>query len=283
MRLRAVLVEDHYFAVLHVAHILRADHVERAGFRGKDRAAVELADYQRPDAERIARAHELLIGEPDKGIGAFQLAQAVDELIDEAIAVRFRDQMQDHLGVGGRLHHGAFAHQIAPQLDAVGEITVVADGETAGIEFGKQRLHVAQDGFAGGRITHVTDGRGAGQPVDHLAAGECIADKSEAAFGMKPLAVERDDTGGFLAAMLEGVQAERGDGGGVGMIEDAEHAAFLAQAVRIRIKFRVGRGEVLQAFLHRYRVPLALAAATWLVSVDGSSSDFCPGPVSGAS
>ena len=44
-------------------------------------------------------------------------------------------------------------------------------------------------------------------------------------------AVEADDAGGFLAAMLERVQAERGQGRGIGVAEDAEHAAFLMQAV----------------------------------------------------
>ena len=248
MRLRAVLVEHHDFAVLDVAHIFGADDVERAGFRREDRAAVELAEHQRADAERIAGADQLLVGEADKGIGAFELAQAVDEAVDEAVAGGFRHQMQDHFGVGGRLHHGAFAHQFAAQRQAVGEIAVVADGEAAGIEFGEQRLHVAQHGFAGGRIAHMADRGGAGQAVDHLAPGEGVADQAEAALGMEALAVEGDDAGGFLAAMLEGVQAERGDGGGVGMAENAEHAAFLAQPVGIRIE-RVG----FEGFAHRAR------------------------------
>ena len=51
--------------------------------------------------------------------------------------------MQDHLGVGGRLHHGAAGDQFAPHREAVGQVAVVADGKAAGIEFGKQRLHVA--------------------------------------------------------------------------------------------------------------------------------------------
>ena len=53
---------------------------------------------------------------------------------------------------------------------------------------------------------------------------------------MEALAVEGDDAGGFLAAMLERVQAERGDGGGVGMAENAEHAAFFAQAVAVEVE-----------------------------------------------
>ncbi len=61
-------------AVLDVAHVLRADDVERAGLGGQDRAAVELAEHQRPDAERIARADQLLVGEADEGVGAFEHA-----------------------------------------------------------------------------------------------------------------------------------------------------------------------------------------------------------------
>ena len=97
---------------------LRADDVERAGFRGQDRAAVEVADHQRTDAERIARADELLVGEADEGVGAFELAQALDEAVDEAVALGARHQMQDHFGVGGRLHDGAVAHQLAAQASA---------------------------------------------------------------------------------------------------------------------------------------------------------------------
>ena len=105
-------------------------------------------------------------------------------------------------------------------------------------EFGEQRLHVAQDGFAGGRIADMADRGVAGQAVDHLAAGEVVADQAHAALGVEALAVEGDDAGGFLAAMLQRVQAERGDGGGVGMAEDAEHAALLAQPVGIRVEVR---------------------------------------------
>ena len=63
-------------AVLDVADVLCADDVERAGFRSEDRAAVELADDQRADAERIARADQFLVGEADEGVGALELAQA---------------------------------------------------------------------------------------------------------------------------------------------------------------------------------------------------------------
>ncbi len=70
----------------------------------------------------------------------------------------------------GRLQHGAVAHELAPQRQAVGEIAVVGDGEAAAVELGEQRLHVAQDGLAGGRVARMADGGGAGQAFDHLAA-----------------------------------------------------------------------------------------------------------------
>ena len=190
MALRAVFVEDHDLAVLDVAHIVRADDVERAGLRGEDRTVAELADHQRADAERVARADELLVGEANEGIGALDLAQPVDEAVDEAVAARLGDEMQDHLGVGGRLHHRAVAHELAAEREAVGEIAVVADREAAGIELGEQRLHVAQDGFAGGRVAHMADRHGAGQPIDDLAPGKGVADETQPALGMEPLAVE---------------------------------------------------------------------------------------------
>ena len=64
-----------------------------------------------------------------------------------------------------------------------------------------------------------------------LALVEVVADEAHAALGVELLAVVGDDAAGFLSAMLEGVQAERGDGGGVGVPEDAEDPAFLAESV----------------------------------------------------
>ena len=69
-----------------------------------------------------------------------------------------RHEMQDDFGVGGRLVDRAVADEFAAQRQAIGEIAVVGDGEAAGIEFGEQRLHIAQDGLAGRRIADMADG-----------------------------------------------------------------------------------------------------------------------------
>jgi hypothetical protein len=104
----------------------------------------------------------------------------------------------------------------------------MADRKAAGVQFGEQRLHIAQDGRAGRGVADMSDRGRAGQALDHLAAGKGIADEAEPALGMKPGAVKGDDAGGLLAAVLQGVQPEGGDGGGRGMAEDAEHAALFA-------------------------------------------------------
>ena len=51
-------------------------------------------------------------------------------------------------------------------------------------------------------------------------------------------AVEGDDAGRFLAAMLQGVQAERHHGRRVRPAENAEHAAFFVAACRRRMASR---------------------------------------------
>ena len=60
--------------------------------------------------------------------------------------------------------------------------------------------------------------------------------------------------------MLERVQAERGDRRGVGMAEDAEHAAFLAQAVGVKIETSRRKSHRLSSALRRgYRAVAALS------------------------
>ncbi len=110
----------------------------------------EIADHQRADAERVARADQLLVGQRHPRVCALELAQPVDEAVDEAVALRACDEVQDHLRVAGGLHDRAVAHQLPAQGEAVGEIPVVGCRKAAAVQFAKQRLDVAQDGLARG-------------------------------------------------------------------------------------------------------------------------------------
>ena len=76
----------------------------------------------------------------------------------------------------------------------------------------------------------------AGQPIDHFAARKSVADQAKAPLGVETLTVERDDTRRFLAAVLQSMQPERGNGRGVGVAKNAEHAAFFAQPVCVKIE-----------------------------------------------
>jgi hypothetical protein len=57
---------------------------------------------------------------------------------------------------------------------------------------------------------------------------------------MKALAVRRDDSGGFLATVLQLMQAEVGELGGLGVIVDSYDATFVFEfVVALQIKFVV--------------------------------------------
>ncbi len=66
----------------------------------------------------------------------------------------------------------------------------MGDGEAARIQFGEERLHVAQDGLAGCRIPDMADRRFARQAGHRRSFGKIIADKSEPALGIVALSVK---------------------------------------------------------------------------------------------
>ena len=83
-----------------------------------------------------------------------------------------------------------------------------------------------------------------------VAGLRMVADQAQAALGVEVLAVEGDDAGGFLAAMLKSMQAERGQCGGIRMAEYPEHPAFFAQAIAIEIELALTAGWHHAAFLN---------------------------------
>ena len=88
------------------------------------------------------------------------------------------DQVEDHLGVGGRLEDRALRDQLVAQREGVGQVAVVGDGEAAEVELGEQRLDVAQDRAAGGGVADVADGGWPGRR-SITGAGEVVADQAE--------------------------------------------------------------------------------------------------------
>ena len=107
----------------------------------------------------------------------------------------------------------------------------MGDAETAEGKIGEQRLHIAQDRGAKGGIADMADGGIARQFRHHPIGFERFGDMAHGPMGLEAGPVEGDDTGGFLAAMLQGVQAQGHVAGGFGMTVDAENAAFLTKMI----------------------------------------------------
>ena len=149
--------------------------------------------------------------------------------------------MDQNLGVGGRLEDAAPIYQGAPQRPGVGQIAVVGHGQAAEGELGEQRLDVAKKRAAGSRIAHVADRGITFQPGHDLFRAEDVADQPERSVGVEVAAVVGDDAGRFLAPVLQGVQAQRCQGGRVRVAEDGEDAALVAHAVGV-IPGCVGHG-----------------------------------------
>jgi hypothetical protein len=79
----------------------------------------------------------------------------------------------------------------------------------------------------------VADGHGAGELGEDVV-GEDFRDQAHALDVGETLTVGGGDAGGFLAAMLEGVEAEIDLTGSVGMAVDGDYAAFFAKLVEDR-------------------------------------------------
>jgi len=236
-RAHAGLVDHDEFARLHLALVVGADDVERAGLRGEDPSVVEAAEDQRAHAQRIAHADDLVLRDGDEREGAFHLVEGGDQpRLD--VAMRARHEVVDDLGVGRRLEEAALADQHAAQEGRVGQVAVVAEREAAEVELGEERLDVAQDGLAGGGVAVVPDREPARQRLDHALRAEVVADLAERAMAVELPAVRRDDPARLLPAMLERVQAEGGERRGVLVPVHGEDAALLAQLVVVE---RIGR------------------------------------------
>ena len=201
-------------------------------------ASPSLPMHQRADAQRIADADELFHRQEPERIGALDPHERVDEAHGEAALAlgASRDQMDDDLGVGGRLKDRARGNQLAPERQRIGQVAVMGQRQAAGVDVREQRLHVPERGFADRRITHMADSRRARQALDDGLFVEMVADEAQAALGVELLAVEGYDACRFLSPVLQGVQAQSGEGRGIGVIEDAKDAAFFVQLIAIEVQ-----------------------------------------------
>ncbi len=96
------------------AQVSRREHPAASAIRRAD-----AAQDQRPHAQRVAHAHQRLVGQRDQRIGAHHLLQRVDQPVDDGGIQADGDEVDEHLAVGGGLEQAAAAHQRACSASAL--------------------------------------------------------------------------------------------------------------------------------------------------------------------
>jgi hypothetical protein len=153
---------------------------------------------------------------------------------------RLREHHDDDFAVHGRLENEAAGFQLVAELGGVGEIAVVGDGDLAAHAIHRERLGVAHVRRAGGGIARVADGHVADEVMQDFGVGKNLRHQAHAVVLVKFPVMAGDDAGAFLSAMLEGIQSEISQFGGVRMAEDAENTAVMF-GVESRILHRARR------------------------------------------
>ena len=154
--------------------------------------------------------------------------ERVGDGVDERAGAGVGDELDDDLGVGGGLEVSAVALQARAHVAEVDQVAVVGDGDEALGGVDANGLGVEQGRVAGGGVARVADGHRAGELGQHVV-GEDFRDQAHALDVGQMLAVGGGDAGRLLAAMLQGVEAEIGLAGGVGVAVDGDDAAFFAE------------------------------------------------------
>ena len=175
---------------------------------------------RRTKALRVAHRDQLVLGEHRQRVRALHLRQRLDDALDDSRRVRGRNQMNDDFAVRGRLENRAARLQPVAELGEIHQVAVMRDRNSAARIFNDQRLAILDGGRAGGRVAIVPDGAGAFEFAQHVLV-EDVGDQSHPAMRDQRFAVGRDDTGRLLP-MLQTVQAEICEIGGLGMPVDAE-------------------------------------------------------------
>ncbi len=201
-----VVVDEHRFAALDLAHELGADEIERTRLGGDDPVVMNFAEHERAEAVRVAKRDELALRERDDRVRALEpLHRVRDGVLERRLVVR--DQRGDHLAVRGRLERHARGAQLVAQRGRVDEIAVVAHRDGARLPVLHERLGVRPLRRAGRRVARVPDRDLPLQPVELLLV-EHLRDEAEIAQCRQPSLLRDGDAGRLLAAVLQREEPE---------------------------------------------------------------------------
>ena len=229
-RPQATVADDQQLAGLDVPNVGGADQIQRAGLGADDPGVAELAERKRTEAVGIAGRNQPVLGQQHHRKRAADLRDRLDQRVFDGRRLRARIQVEDDLGIAGGLEDRTGAHQLVTQLARVDQVAIVGDGNLPVAAVDEEWLRVFDRAVAGRGIARVADRQMTAETVDRLFR-EGVGDLAHAACQPHALAVAGRDAGAFLSAVLQRVQTERGQGGGLGVAEDPKNAALVFKFV----------------------------------------------------
>ena len=228
-----VLGQRDQLARRHLAQQLAADDVEGAALRGDAVAVADLAERERAHAVRVAEGDHRALRHHDGRVGAREPRHhGLDRVLDRPCLLH-REQGGDDLRVGRAAERKPALAQLVVELDGVGQVAVVGEGQLAPV-VPPHGLRVLPRAAAGGRVANVAD-RHVALERPQLLLVEDLRDEPGVAQGGDVTALAGGDPRRLLTAVLERVEAEVGEPGDVvpGRVH-AEHPALIARAVAVR-------------------------------------------------
>jgi hypothetical protein len=220
-----VLVDGDQLARLDLTDDGGADDVEGGGLGGHDPAALQAAEDQRADALRVAGGVEGVLVHEDEAVRPPHERQHLRRgLLDGqggagGLVGLPGEEGGDQVRVVGHGGGGAFALALAlagelggqgGELGGVDEIAVVAEGDRAVAGGAEGGLGVLPGRGAGGGVAGVAHGEVAGEGGERGLV-EDLGDQAHVLEDEDLRTVAHRDAGGFLAAVLEGVEPEVGE------------------------------------------------------------------------
>lgn len=137
--------------------------------------------------------------------------------------------MDNSFSIRGGLEDRTLVFEGGAKRGVVDEIAVVGDGELAEAVGGAQGLDVLElRGSAGGGVTDMADGGGAGEGEEGTGIVEDLRHETEAGQIADGGEIGGGDAGAFLTTVLKGVEGNGAEPGGFRVAGDAHDTALLA-------------------------------------------------------
>src|SRR5450759_3815352 len=193
---------------LDLADEIGADDVEPGGLAADHGVSLVAAEAQRTHAVGVAEADQSVARHDRCREGAADLGDGRAHGAEQVALGLVGDERRDHLGVGGAGELDAPGDERVPQLGGVHQVAVVAQGDHLAVAAAHQRLRVLPVARARRGVEHVADGVLAAQALEHLLV-EDLADETQIPDDRDLAVVGHGDAGALLAAVLQGVEAEK--------------------------------------------------------------------------